>query len=169
MGVTTFLVNMALSTGDAGVGGLLASLPYRVMDQYRAKQLNMTMVMLIPLALIAVLMFRLVPEPARFLTFMFSLAPLAFALSSLYLITFSLAFGTINNRNTFFMSQIRFKLAKYIGIIALQYGLVIIQLGAFWFLFTSGALSFEASIACLWAANVALIIVLELAARRIFP
>ena len=89
-------------------------------------------------------------------------------MAALFLVTFSLAFGTVNGRSTFFMARIDRKLLKYIGIIALQYVLVVFELGAFLVLTSTDALPFGTAIAGLWAVNVPLIVVLEVSARRLF-
>lgn len=168
MGIMSFLVNMALSSGDATVGGLLGSLPFRVLDQYRAKWLTVISITFVPVAVITVAMYNAVAEPGKMAALMVSLVPLLMVLASLYLVTFSLAFGEVNGRHTFFMSNIRRKFAKYVGIIVLQYVLVIVELAGFYFLTEGGVVSFWGGIAGLWAVNISLLIILEASARRLF-
>ncbi len=168
LGVTAFLVNMALSSADANVGGILSAMPYRTMDQYRARWATMAIFMIFPLVIILFVFINRVPDPASFTALMLTMVSFVIALSSLYLVTFSLAFGSINRRHTFFMVRIDKKLAKYIGIMALQYALVILVLGAFWFLYTAGSISFGAGIAAIWVVNLSLFLILEVAARRLF-
>jgi hypothetical protein len=124
--------------------------------------------MVVPVAVITVVMYRVVAEPERMAALMLSMVPLLMVLASVYLVTFSLAFGTVNGRNTFFVANIRRKLVKYIGIIVLQYALVILELAAFYFLTEGGIVSFWAGIVGLWAVNISLLILLEVAARRTF-
>ncbi len=168
LGTTPFLINMALSTADANIGGILSAIPFRMMDLFRSKWNNIVILMAIPLFVIIILLYNQVPESTNFVILMVSILPMMFVLASLYLMTYSLAFGTMNGKHTFFMSRIDNKLLKYIGIVALQYIVVIIQIGAFWGQYSSGAISFEAGIAALWIVNLALFGVLEVAARRMF-
>lgn len=168
MGMMPFLVNMSLSSADATVGGLLGSLPLRVLDHYRAKWVTIIMIIVIPVVVITVAMYNIVDEPAKMVALMASLVPMLMVLASVYLLTFSLAFGTVNGKNTFFMTNIRKKLAKYVGIIVLQYVIVIVELGAFYFLTEDGIISFWMGIVALWAGNIALLVALEVTARRTF-
>jgi hypothetical protein len=168
MGIMPFLVNMALSSGDASVGGLLGSLPFRVISQYRAKWWTITMITSVPVAIITLVMLGRVTDPVEMAAVLVSLVPLLMVLASLYLVTFSLAFGTVNGKQTFFMVNIRRKFAKYVVIIALQYILVVVELAAFYVLTGEGVITFWNGIAGLWVANLSLLVVLEVAARRLF-
>jgi parallel beta-helix repeat protein len=168
MGIMSFLVNMALSSSDAAVGGLLGSLPFRVLDHYRAKWMTIVMIMVIPIAIITLVMVGISNDPGKMVALMVTLVPLVMVMASVYLMTFSLAFGNVNGKHTFFMAKIRMKLAKYVGIIVLQYALVIIELIVFYGLTESGVITFWAGIVGLWAVNITLLILLEGAARRLF-
>jgi len=168
MGIMSFLVNMALSSSDASVGGLLSSLPYRVMDQYRAKWLTIVLITMVPVVIIIVVMYNVVEDPERMAALMVSMVPLLMVLASMYLVTFCRAFGEVNGKYTFFMTNIRLKLAKYVGIVALQYALVVTELVTFYVLTNSGVISLWTGIAALWAVNITLLVVLELTARRLF-
>ncbi len=168
LGTTPFMINMALSTADAQIGGILSAIPFRMIDLFRSKWNNIVLLMSIPLFVIILLLNNQVPDPIDFAILMISILPMMFVLASLFLITYSLAFGTMNGKHTFFMSRIDNKLLKYIGIIALQYIVVITQIGVFWSLYSSGVISFEAGIAALWIVNLALFGVLEVSARRMF-
>jgi hypothetical protein len=168
LGTTPFLINMALSTADAQIGGILSAIPFRMMDLFRSKWNNIVILMAIPLFVIIILLYNQVSESTHFVILMVSILPMMLVLASLYLITYSLAFGTMNGKHTFFMSRIDNKLLKYIGIVALQYIVVITEIGVFWSLYSSGTISFEAGIAGLWIVNLALFGVLEVAARRMF-
>ena len=168
MGIMPFLVNMSLSSGDASVGGLLGSLPFRVWDQYRAKWWTIALITCAPVAIVTLVMFPRVSEPVEMAALMVSLVPLLMVLSSMYLVTFSLAFGTVNGKQTFFMARIGRKFPKYVGIVVLQYTTVVTELAAFYLLTGAGVISFWTGIACLWAVNVSLLVILEVAARRLF-
>ncbi|NOQ54529.1 MAG: hypothetical protein GQ558_07995 [Thermoplasmata archaeon] len=168
LGTTPFLINMALSTADAQIGGILSAIPFRMMDLFRSKWNNIVILMAIPLFVIIILLYNQVPESTHFVILMISILPMMLVLASLYLMSYSLAFGTMNGKHTFFMSRIDNKLLKYIGIIALQYIVVITEIGVFWSLYRSGTISYEAGIAGLWIVNLALFGVLEVAARRMF-
>jgi hypothetical protein len=167
MGMMSFLVNMALSSSDATVGGLMGSLPFKVLDHYRARWMTIVMIMIVPIVIITSVMYGIADEPDRMVAIMVTLVPLVMVLASVYLLTFSLAFGKVNGKYTFFMVKIRMKLAKYVGIIVLQYALVIIELAVFYGLTEADVISFWTGIVGLWAVNLSLILVLELAARRI--
>ena len=67
------------------------------------------------------------------------------------------------------MAEIRFKLAKYIGIVALQYVVAAIILGDFWLFYSTGTMSFEAAIVMMLTMSILLLVIVELAARRLFP
>ena len=168
MGMMSFLVNMSLSSSDATVGGLLGSLPFRVLDQYRAKWMTIVMIIVIPVVVITVVMYNIVDEPAKMVALMASLVPMLMVLASVFLLTFSLAFGTVNGKNTFFMTTIRMKVAKYIGIIVLQYVIVIVELAVFAGVTEDGVVLFWGGIVGLLVVNISLLIMLELAARRTF-
>ena len=113
-------------------------------------------------------MYRVVEEPEKMAALMISLVPLLMVLASVYLLTFSLAFGTVNGKNTFFMTNIRKKLLKYIGIIVLQYVIVILELAAFYILTEGGVISFWTGIGALWVGNITMLVALEVIARRTF-
>ncbi len=168
MGIMPFMVNMALSSGDASVGGLLGSLPFRVLDQYRAKWCTIALITSLPVAIITLVMVSNVTEPLEMTAVLVSLVPLLMVMASMYLVTFSLAFGTVNGKQTFFMSNIRNKFGKYVGIIALQYTIVIVELAGFYLLTGAGIVSFWTGIAGLWAVNISLFLLLEVLARRVF-
>jgi parallel beta-helix repeat protein len=168
MGIMPFLVNMALSTSDASVGGLLGSLPFRVLDHYRAKWMTIVMIVVVPVVAITVIMFNIAVEPAKMVALMASLVPLIMVMASVYLVTFSMAFGQVNGKYTLFMTKIRMKLAKYVGIIVLQYGLVILELAAFYILTEGDVISFWTGIVGLLVLNLSILIILEATARRLF-
>jgi len=56
MGVIPFLINMALSTSDAQIGGILSAIPFRMMDLFRSKWNNIVILMSIPLFVIIILL-----------------------------------------------------------------------------------------------------------------
>jgi hypothetical protein len=168
LGIMPFLVNMALSSGDATVGGLLGSLPFKVISQYRAKWMTIVLITIIPVLVIASGSVLIVDDPARMMTVMLTLIPLQMVLASLYLITFSLSFGEVNGKYSFFMAKIRRKFLKYIGIIVLQYTVVILQIADLYFFTANGYVPLWAGIASLWIVNLVLLIILEVGARRLF-
>jgi len=168
MGIMPFLVNMALSSGDATVGGLLGSLPFRVMDQYRAKWSTIVIITTTPVAIITLAMYDRVADPVEMAAVMLALVPLLMVLASLYLVSFSLAFGTVNGKQTFFMANIRRKFAKYVIIIVAQYGLVIVEVLGFYLLTGAGVIGFWTGIAGLWVVNLVAMVILEVSARRLF-
>lgn len=168
MGIMPFLVNMALSSGDATVGGLLGSLPFRVMDQFRAKWSTIVLITTTPVAIITLVMYGRVADPVEMAAVMVSLVPLLMVLASLYLVSFSLAFGTVNGKQTFFMANIRRKFAKYVIIIVAQYGLVIVEVLGFYLLTTADVIGFWTGIAGLWVVNLVAMGILEVSARRLF-
>jgi parallel beta-helix repeat protein len=168
MGVTPFLVNMALSTSDANLSGVISSLPFRMMDQFRAKQINVISFMLVPPLVITLLMFNQVSDPTKLVAIMSSMMLLSVAMSSIYLVTFSWVFGHVNNKYTFFMARINAKVLKYLSINAIQYFLVIGEIIAFYILVDGGILTFWQGIAALVMANLALIVVGEVGARLLF-
>ncbi len=168
MGIMSFLVNMALSSGDATVGGLLGSLPLRVIDQYRAKWWTIVLITTTPVAIITLAMYNRVTEPEEMAAVMVSLVPLLMVLASLYLVSFSLAFGTVNGKQTFFMANIQRKFAKYVIIIVAQYGLVMVEILGFYLLNGAGVISFWTGIAGLWVTNLVAVVLLEVSARRLF-
>ena len=168
MGAIPFMINMALSTADAQIGGILSAIPFRMMALFRSKWNNIVILMSIPLFVIIILMYNRVPESTNFVILMLSILPIMWVNASLYLLTYSLAFGTMNGKHTFFMSRIDNKLLKYIGIVALQYIVVVIEIAVLFGLYDSGTVSFEAGIAGLWIVNLSIFGVLEMAARRMF-
>ena len=168
LGVTPFLMNMALSTSDANLGGILASLPFRTMDQLRSKQVIMVSLMAVPLIIIVAIGVGTVSDVGKFLAMAAAAVPLNAVLCTLYLGGFSMAFGNVNGRLTFFMANTRKKVLKYVGLAILVYGVVIVELVAFMALTSGGVLSFEVGIAGLFGANFVILAFLEIAARRMY-
>jgi hypothetical protein len=124
--------------------------------------------MLIPLIFIILIFYNRVAVPAQFLAFSISLVPLSAALVSIYLISFSVAFGYTNQRYTFFMAKISKKFAKYIGIVLLQYVVMIFVLGAFGIFTIFGFLSFWGGIALMLGLSLGILAATEVAAKRMF-
>jgi hypothetical protein len=169
MGVMPFLINMSLSTSDANTGGVLSSLPFSVRDQFRARQAIIIGITLIPFVIVAVSSYSRVVDPGRFLSLIVSMGFIMVVISSLYLIVFSRAFGLVNGRYTFFMSRIDHKMAKYVGIVLLQYLVGVGLLVTFHGLFQAGSVSWVEGIAILIGASIVLIALFEIWARRMFP
>jgi hypothetical protein len=139
-----------------------------VIHQYRAKWLTIVLITLVPVLVIAIGSAPLVEEPVKLLAIMSTFIPLQMVLASMYLVTFSLAFGKVNGRHTFFMARIGSKFLKYVAIIVLQYVVVIIEVADFFIFTERGIVSFWAGIAALWTVNIALLLVVEASARRLF-
>ncbi len=166
LGMMPVLLYLGLSTADETVGGLLSSMPFRIRDLYRAKQVLMVSIMACPLLITLGLTWWRTPDPVELLLFAGSIVPLNVILASAFLMGYSTLFGKVNQRHTFFAVNTESKMAKYIGLGAGMYGIMIGDLLLFGLIWDR--LGFMVGVVALLAFNLVLIAALEWVARRLF-
>ena len=122
-GIVPFFYNKSLSSVEVKIDGVLSTLPYSNMDHFRSRQIIMSIVAQIPLALIMVLSMDILTMQNMSsivkIAFINIIAPTGF------LILHSFFFGKINNRFTLFKVNIENSLVKYIALFGILYAMIL--------------------------------------------
>jgi len=169
LGFIPLMLNTGLSSADEGLGGLLSSLPFRMRDLFRARQTVMALMMSLISVIAMGVAWLYVDDPGTFAALVISIVPLYIVLIYVFLMLFSVLFGRVNRRYTFFAANIENKTFKYIVLMVVMYIVIGIELGSLGVAYGLFGAPLWLVLGSMVGLNLFLIGVLEAGARQMFP
>jgi hypothetical protein len=169
LGFIPFMLNTGLSSADEGLGGLLSSLPFRMRDLFRAKQTIMALLMSLISAIAVGVGWLYVTDPWTFAAMVLSIIPLYVVLIYAFLMLFSVLFGRVNRRYTFFAANIENKVLKYTALMVVMYIVIGVELGSLGIALGVFGAPLGPALGAMVGLNLFLIAILEAGARQMYP
>jgi len=168
LGMMPAMINMAFSSAEERVGGTIASLPYRVWDQVRARRRLMVGFMLVPLTIMLTIVSFGGTLDAPQMMYFLSVIPFIVFLATIYLLLFAFLFGKVNRNYTLYEVNIQWRGPKISALIIIPMILVVVvYIGFIIYILITDAAEMPA-VAVLWVFVIFLVVTSEIAARKVF-
>jgi hypothetical protein len=168
LGIMPAMINMAFSSSEERVGGTIASLPYRVWEQFKARRRLMVGFMLIPFLIMLIFVSADGSLDTPQMLYFLSVAPFIIVLATVHLILFSLMFGKVNRTYTLYEVNIQWRGAKIMALVGVPTIMVVtIYIGFIIYILFTDAAEIPATI-ILWILVLVLVGASDLVARRVF-